>query len=94
MESQSAARHLRRDVLTVVDELALHHLETNRIDVTVLNELAVFAHTRPRIVTQPLTGWPSVASRFLWPDNWVSRQMRSFSRARATQRRPWSSATP
>ncbi|MET7575004.1 LysR family transcriptional regulator [Streptomyces sp. NPDC005492] len=58
-----------RVAATADDQLTLHHLVAHRIGLTVLNELAVTAHTDPRVVARPLTDWPTRdVFALLWPD--------------------------
>ncbi|WP_143052541.1 LysR substrate-binding domain-containing protein [Streptomyces sp. cf386] len=58
-----------RIAATVDDQLTLHHLVAHRIGLAVLNTLAVTAHTDPRVVTRPLTGFPvRHVFALLWPD--------------------------
>ncbi|MEV6480267.1 LysR family transcriptional regulator [Streptomyces sp. NPDC051576] len=58
-----------RIAATADDQLTLHHLVAHRIGLTVLNELAVTAHTDPRVVARPLTDWPTRnVFALLWPD--------------------------
>ncbi|MEU6140143.1 LysR family transcriptional regulator [Streptomyces sp. NPDC047081] len=58
-----------RVAATADDQLTLHHLVAHRIGLAVLNELALSAHTDPRVVARPLAGWPvRHVFALLWPD--------------------------
>ncbi|QKZ23419.1 LysR family transcriptional regulator [Streptomyces chartreusis] len=59
-----------RIAATADDQLTLHHLVAHRIGLAVLNALAVTAHTDPRVVARPLTGFPvRRVFALLWPDS-------------------------
>ncbi|MFJ2008312.1 LysR family transcriptional regulator [Streptomyces chartreusis] len=58
-----------RVAATVDDQLTLHHMVAHGIGLAVVNELALTAHTDPRVVARPLAGWPvRRVFALLWPD--------------------------
>lgn len=58
-----------RIAATADDQLTLHQLVAHRMGLAVLNALAVTAHSDPRVVARPLTGFPvRRVFALLWPD--------------------------
>ncbi|MFG2554708.1 LysR family transcriptional regulator [Streptomyces sp. NPDC048581] len=84
-----------RIAATVDDQLTLHHLVAHRIGLAVLNTLAVTAHSDPRVVARPLTGFPvRRVFALLWPDARNIPAAAALLRALSDATRPTADGVP